>query len=691
MHPVLRSGVTRDPRLTLAVSLAGLLVCAACVSAPADEIKQQMTAAVTAVRPALVRIHVVSVDYRQGRELKMESFGSGVIISPEGYVVTNHHVASDAERIVCTLADKTLVDAKLVGTDPMADIAVIKLISSDGKPFPSAHFGDSDKLTVGDTVFAMGCPLALSQSVTAGMVSNTEMIMPDYFSMGEFTLEGEDVGSIVRWIGHDALIRPGNSGGPLVNRGGEIVGINEISFGLSGAIPSNLAKVVVSQLIDTGKVTRSWLGLEVQPVLESSGVENGILVSGVLDDSPAAEAGFRSGDILTSLAGHPVTAKFREEVPIFNQFVADLPVGKPVEAQVLRDGEMVKISVTTAEREKAKDKRHELRDWGITATNITYVMEKEMQLPGQDGVVVTGVLPSGPSGAAKPSLEDEDVMLRVGDQIVKDIAHLREITRKLTESSDEPVPVIVQFLRKKKHYATVVKVGKKEAAKPGSQLTKAWLPVDMQVLTRELAQALGIPDATGVRVTQVHGNSDNGASRLQVGDLILKLDGETIPAEQIGDEEVLPSLVRQYDIGAEVKLGIIRDGQPMDVTVKLRPSPKPKRDYPKYEDDNFEFTVRDIAFDDMAAGDVEEGQTGAYVDGVSEGSWAALAKMRSGDVITEVNGAKVSGMAELKQAMTRIGEAKPDVVVFKVIRGIHTMYLEVEPAWIDAESRSAQL
>ena len=651
-----------------------------------DEIKQEITAAVASVRPALVRIHIVAADYRQGRELKIESFGSGVIISPEGYAVTNHHVAQDAEHIVCTLADKREVDAKLVGTDPLADIAVIRLESSDGEPFPSASFGDSSELDVGDRVYAMGCPLALSQSVTAGVVSNTEMVMPSYIFRRGVMLEGEDVGSIVRWIGHDALIRSGNSGGPLVNRDGEIVGINELSFGLSGAIPSNLVKEVAGQIIKDGKVTRSWLGMAVQPLLESSGLEKGILISGLLEDSPAGKAGFESGDILLSLAGHEAVARFREEVPIFNQFVAGLPVGEPVEAKILRDGKEMTITVTTAERKRAADKQHELKSWGICATNITYLMEKEMQLDSQDGIVVTGVLPSGPSGSAKPSLQERDVMVKVGQESIKDVGHLRAVTKKLTEGRDDPVPVVVNVLRKQKQLATVVKVGKKEPSKPGAEISKAWLAIDLQVLTAELAEALGAAESKGVRVTQVYPASSAENAGLQVGDLIVKLDGEDIPADQIGDEEVLPSLIRQYEIGAEVKLGVIRAGEAMDVVVKLESSPKPTRDYPRYEDESFEFTARDIAFADRADGSVGKDQSGAYVASVSEGSWAALGELRSGDVIVAVDAAEVSSLDDLKRAMSEIAGKKPKAVVLRVRRRIHTLFLEFEPIWPDSGS-----
>ncbi|MCE5313398.1 MAG: PDZ domain-containing protein [Armatimonadota bacterium] len=650
-------------------------------AAAADEIKRETTTAVEAVRPALIRILIVAADYRQGREMKAESAGSGVIVSPEGYAVTNHHVAMDAERIVCTLADKREVEATLVGTDPLADIAVIKLQSPDKKPFPFASFGDSSKLGVGDRVFAMGCPLALSQSVTMGIVSNTEMIMPGFFGGNDFQLEGEDVGSIVRWIGHDALIRPGNSGGPLVDRDGKIVGINEISYGLSGAIPSNLAKEVAGQLIKTGKVTRSWLGLEVQPLLESSGLERGVLIGGVMDDSPAKKSGFKSGDVLLSLDGKNVTAKFKEEVPLFNQFVADIPIGKTVKAIVLRDGKEITLNVTTVERQRAIGRQDELKNWGICASDITYMMSKEMQLDSQEGTVVTGVLPSGPAGSAKPSIREEDVIVGVGNEKISNVDQLRSLTRKILEGADGIVPVIVNFNRGKKQYATVVKIGKKESSKSGVEARKAWLPIDMQVLTDDLAQALGVTGKTGVRVTQVYPASSAEKAGLKVGDLILKLDDEVIPADQPGDEEVLPSMVRQYDIGAQVKLGIVRDGQPMEIMVDLETSPKLPRDYPKYEDENFEFSARDIAFADKTEGSVISDNSGVYVESVTEGSWAALGNLQPGDVIAEINGKKLSGLAELELAMKRIAEEKPKRVVFKVLRGIHALFVEIEPGW----------
>ncbi len=162
--------------------------------------------------------------------------------------MTNHHVAGHAQRMFCTLWNREEIEAELIGTDPLTDISIIKLKPEKPREFTPASFGDSSIMRVGDDVLAMGSPMALSQSVTLGIISNTEMIMPRFFGpRGQFKLDGEDVGALVRWFAHDAAIYGGNSGGPLVNLRGEIIGINEISFGLSGAIPGNLARQAASR------------------------------------------------------------------------------------------------------------------------------------------------------------------------------------------------------------------------------------------------------------------------------------------------------------------------------------------------------------------------------------------------------------------------------------------------------------
>ena len=290
--------------------LTPLVVCL--LATPAGAQTAQSTArssidrASAAVYPSLVRISVVVSESQNGREINVEASGSGTIISADGYVVTNHHVAGRAKRIICTLADRQEVPADLVGTDPLSDITVLKLHPATPRKFPVARFGDSSTVRRGDQVLAMGSPRALSQSVTLGVASNTEMTMP-----GRSTLEldGEDVGSLVRWIGHDAAIYPGNSGGPLVNLAGEIIGVNEISLGLSGAIPGNLVKQVTDAIIREGRVRRSWPGIDVQPTVGLN-VKAGALVSWVASGSPAAAAGLQAGDVLLKVNSLTTDAQF---------------------------------------------------------------------------------------------------------------------------------------------------------------------------------------------------------------------------------------------------------------------------------------------------------------------------------------------------------------------------------------------
>ena len=204
-------------------------------------------------------------------------------------------------------------------------------------------------------MLALGSPLALSQSVTMGIVSNTEMIMPGMFwPFNRMTLDGEDVGSIVRWIGHDAAIFGGNSGGPLVNMQGEIVGVNEISMGLAGAIPADLAQEVANALIKEGRVRRGWIGLEIQPLLKSSS-------SKTRRAGRRNDRGFARGKGRLRFGRHSAVARrarrhvrFAEEIPPFNQLVMRLAPGKPVDAVVMRDGARKTLAVTPDDRESVE-------------------------------------------------------------------------------------------------------------------------------------------------------------------------------------------------------------------------------------------------------------------------------------------------------------------------------------------------
>lgn len=637
--------------------------------------------ALSKVAPSLVRIHVVTINHQDGRELKREAAGSGTIITPDGHVVTNHHVAGKTRRIICTLQTREEIPAELVGTDPLSDIAVLKLQPARPRKFPAAGFGDPSKLRVGDRVLALGSPLALSQSVTMGIVSNTEMIMPGMFwPFNRMTLDGEDVGSLVRWIGHDAPIFGGNSGGPLVNMQGEIVGVNEISMGLAGAIPADLAKEVADAIIRDGRVKRSWIGLEVQPLLKSAGVERGALVGGTIEGSPAARAGFESGDMLLKLGGRDVSVRFAEEIPPFNQMVMRLAPGKPVEAVVKRGGTEKTLTVTPEERERADADIRELTLLGITGSNLTALAAKELRRADRTGVRVRSVRPGGPVDQSKPALAPDDIVLALDDIKVSDVDALQKAAERLTNARTGPVSTLLAFDRRGERLLTVVELGRPGLQDPGLEARKAWIPVSVQVLTSELAEKLGVAGRMGVRVTRVLGSAA-ATGGLQVGDIVTAIDGDPVQASQPSDAELFATMIRQYKIGSTVKLSVLRGRDERTLEVTLETAPRLPREMKKYEDPNFEFRVRDVASADRVQNAIPESQQGVLVEAVREGGWAALGHLADGDFLMAIDGEPVAAVEAVQKKMERIADAKPRAVVLKVRRGIRTFFVELQTGW----------
>jgi serine protease Do len=648
-----------------------------------DAVRNAVDAAVQKVYPALVRIHVVSVHYEGGREVKREGSGSGAIISADGYVITNHHVAGKVRRVRCTLSNREELEATVIGTDPLADIAVVKLNLNGrdrSKPLPVATFGDSNTLRVGDRVLAMGSPMALSQSVTLGIVSNVRMTFPELFTF-TFKLDGEEVGSLVTWIGHDAQIFPGNSGGPLVNLKGEIVGINEIGIGLGGAIPGNLARDVAEELIRSAEVKRSWLGLSVQPLLKSGKADRGVLVGEVVPGSPAAKAGIQPGDILVSYNDKTFTIRHREQLPEFNRLVLGSPIGTTVSIVYLRDGKEQRASATTVARGTALGNEAELKNWGIAVQDLTLLAAKELKREPYSGVLVTSVRPGAASAEAKPALQDRDIIVEVAGKPVKTMHELIARSDELTHGKGHPVPALIGFERRSQRFLTVVKLGERETPDRSAEASKAWLPVETQVLTPDLAEALGLKDKKGVRITEVFADSTAAKAGLKVGDILLRFDEESIDASQPEDEEIFPTLVRKYKVGQKVKLDIVRDGKPLNLEVELAASPRSTRELVEHRYSQFEFEARDVTFQDRVQHDFAKDQKGALITAVDSGGWAALARLMVDDLVLSVDGHPIQKAADLSEQMKRVARTKPERVVFFIRRGVHTMFLELEPAW----------
>lgn len=675
---------------TLAVASCGVAPQAVAQDAPVVEefvdqsktLRERIAKAVDSVYPALVRVEVVSELSSQGRMRKVRGSGSGAIITSEGHVLTNHHVAGKATRIICRLSNREEIDAKLIGTDILSDLAILKLDLSSRKdtaPLPVAKLGDSSNVTVGDTVLAMGSPAGLSQSVTMGIVSNTEMIPP---SSSRFDLDGENVGELVRWIGHDAVIYPGNSGGPLVDLNGEIIGVNEVGIGsLGGAIPSNLAEKVASEIIEHGEVRRSWVGINAQPLLKNMQGERGVLVGGVVEGSPAEKAGIEAGDVITRFAGTDVDAFSNEDIPLFNAVVFACAVGDEVEVQGRRGGEEMKWEVTTDTREGSVGQPKEIKNWGMTARDFTRMSALVHGRESADGVQVESVLAGGPVKEAKPALRRKDVIVKLGDVPIKGIESLREETSKILGDKKDPQSVLVTFDRDGEEVLTVVKVGPEEPPSKPKRSDKAWLGLDTQVLSRDLAEVLGLKGRKGVRVTRVHSGTTAEKAGLQVGDVILKLDGQVINASRPEDASIFTNLIRQYDTDSEVELDIRRGGESETLLVDLQSRPVASEELDEYEDSDFEFTARELAFKDKVEKRLADDARGVMLSKVQGSGWAELAGLSSGDILLTIANKPIDSLDDLKKVMTEIKEQKPKQVVFFVRRGIFTGYRELEPNW----------
>jgi serine protease Do len=243
------------------------------------------------------------------------------------------------------------------------------------------------------------------------------------------------------------------------------------------------------------------------------------------------------------------------------------------------------------------------------------------------------------------------------------------------------VPALTGFERKTGQYLTVIEIGSNELQDPGLEVKKAWLPVEAQVITRDIAKLLGDENLKGFRVTHVYKGSTAETAGVKVGDLIFAVDEQPLTATALEHYEELPTLIRQYRSGTSVTLSIGRAGAVEKIPVELVMAPKLDREMKKYRNDDFEFTVRDITFFDKAQESWKTDQSGVLVDEVKSGGWAALGQLSVGDLLLSIDGQPAGDVETVEKLLTDIVNAKPRTVVFKILRGIHTFFIEIEPQW----------
>lgn len=692
-------------RRTLAACVAGAWLCAA--AAPADRLAlptaQEVEIAVAAVYPALVNISAVSRDFAEGRAMRFPSAGSGVLVSEQGHVLTNFHVAGNSTRIRCTLTDGRIFDADVVAHDPLTDLSVLRLRAAGTPPggaaparLEPARLAVDAAVAIGDPVLALGNPFALSSSVTLGIVSNAHRVFTDFTGSELSDVElgdGETTGWLTQWIQHDALILPGNSGGPLVNLAGEVIGINELGGGGIGfAIPARVAADVLRHALADGAVRRSFVGFSALPVAKL-GRETGALVSSVTPGGPAEAAGLVAGDILLALNGEKVEARFFEQVPELYRRVAELPIGGTAKLAIERRGEPHEIVVTTREMERLRGEKGELRALGISAEELTGPLALARNLRVKAGLLVTGLRPGQAASTARPQVVAGDVVVAVDGQPVATLAALEARLAEARKRTKEPAAgggegrVLLKLLRGDQEILTLVRLPETRTGRWGGELPRAWLGILTQVVTAELAEALGRPGTRGYRVSEVYPWTNAARAGLRVGDLLVGLDGEEFTASRSQDADDLRRAVEQRRIGDTLRLAIVRDGHEHEISVQLESRPAASEETRRSRQEEFEVAVRDLTLLDRSDNHWERDQGGVLVADVTSGGWAHMAGLRIDDLVLSLNGGPVGDVAQFEKRMAEISAARPATVEVFVRRGAGTHFLFIEPEWPEGKTQ----
>jgi serine protease Do len=436
--------------LTAAFSLNFIIGCTSFTSSDmgaggtiiAPDFQSAIKCAKEKVFPALVFIITLREEFREGKKVTFEACGSGVIISPDGEVLTNWHVTDKATEIRCLLFDGTSYEAKLKGDDKDSDLALLKLkLPEKYPPIPYAVIGDSSKLKEGDFVMALGAPWGLSRSISVGIISCSKRFLP---MKSEYNL----------WLQTDASISPGNSGGPLVNIDGAIVGINSLGSTMGGdmgfAIPTETILQIIPQLREHGKVNWTWTGLLLQPLKDFRrntyfNASSGVIISGTEQESPARQSGILSGDRIIKLNGKPITAITEEDLPDIRRKLGLLPKGKPVTFELEREGKLTSVEFTPREKGEVEGMELDCPRWDFTVKTINQFDNPELYFYRKKGLFIYGV--KNPGNAQICGLQRNDIVISIDGGDVEALEDIKAIHKLSVENVKDNPRVLVNVLR----------------------------------------------------------------------------------------------------------------------------------------------------------------------------------------------------------------------------------------------------
>jgi len=402
------------------------------------------------VFPALVYVKPIRETHSTGEKRMQEVFGSGVIITASGLVVTNNHVVEDAVRIRCVLFDKEQIPAEIVGRDPETDLALLRLLPEEkGRRFSRAEFGDSAEITEGQFVMALGSPYGFTRSISLGIISNTRRYIsfssPRFKNRYRYNL----------WLQTDAAINPGNSGGPLVDMHGRVIGINTLMIFMANdlgfAIPSNAVREIVKQLERDGEIHRAWTGIEVQALKDFErdtffDAEAGVLVANVEKDSPAKRAGLQQQDLLLRIGGDEVNGTYVVDLPAVRRRLAGLEPKKPVGFTVRRGAKTLELQVVPELKGCGEGEDYECKRWNLTVKSISKFQHPKLAYFRFPGIFIQGVRqPVG--NALNAGLSRGDVIVSIDNEKVRTLEDIDRIYKKILAAEKKEKTVLFKILR----------------------------------------------------------------------------------------------------------------------------------------------------------------------------------------------------------------------------------------------------
>ena len=391
------------------------------------------------VFPAVVYIKCVRENMEGGKKETQEVAGSGVIISADGLMLTNWHVVEKAIEVRCLLSSGQPVEAKVLGSDKDVDLALVQLkLSAEVKTFPFAALGDSQQLKEGDFVMAMGAPWGLNRSVSIGIISCTNRFLPE---QGEYSL----------WLQTDASISPGNSGGPLVNTQGQVIGINTLGGGgLGFSVPSATIRDILPQLKEHGQVNWSWTGLELQPLRDFNkniyfDAREGVLVAETDPDSPARKAGIKARDRILKINDQPIQGITEEDLPAIRRKLGLLPKDKPVKVELVREGQIVNVEFIPRAKGKVEGEEQDCPRWNLTVKAVNQFDNPDLYFQRKQGVFIFGI--RSPGNAQNAGLNQKDIVLKIEDREILTLADVKSVYQEALDNLAKKPKIRISVLR----------------------------------------------------------------------------------------------------------------------------------------------------------------------------------------------------------------------------------------------------